>query len=136
MITLDTDKKYTLILSAYQATNTDLQNMLDTERMYDALTHRYHVHAIRAIGVYNGDQEQSFVIHTNSANTMAEVRRLALNAYNQECILVRHNRKHEIKLHNFNCDNTLIGTRFELSDSKHAGQNFTVLNGKDYYVVK
>jgi len=137
MLTLATDKKWTIILSAHQATNSQLQNMLDTERMFDSLEHRYHVHAIRAIGMYKNSLEYSFVIHTNSANQMAEIRRMALYAYHQECILVRNNRKHEIKLHNSDCTNTLIGTHFNLSNSETKNVfNYTILNGKDYYTVQ
>ena len=136
MITLTTDRKYTIILSAYQATNSDLQNLIDTERMFDALENRYYVHAIRAIGVYNGSSEQSFVVHTSSSNIVAELRRMALNAYNQVCILVRHNRKHEIKLHNSNCINTYIGKNFifHAKQPKNAN-NYTILNGCAYYTV-
>ena len=136
MLTLTTDKKWTIILSAHQAINSPLQNMLDTERMFDSLEHRYHVHAIRAIEMYKNHLEYSFVVHTNSTNQMAEIRRMALNAYHQECVLVRHNRKHEIKLHHSNCENTLIGHHFNLSSGQLKNVfNYTILNGKDYYTV-
>ena len=136
MLKLATDKKWTIILSAYQPTNTPLQNMLDTERMFDSLEHRYHVHAIRAIGMYKNSLEYSFVVHTNSTNQMAEIRRLALNAYHQECVLVRHNRKHEIKLHHFNGENTLIGKNFHQSSGELKNvYNYTILNGTDFYTV-
>lgn len=136
MNTLLTDKKYTVILSAYQSTNSDLQNLLDTERLHDRLEHEYHVHAIRAVGVYHGGSEQSFVVHTNSSNTMSNIKRLALNAYHQECVLVSNNRKHDIQLHNQDATTDHIGHQFKHEHKlPKSTDNYTVLNGSDYWSV-
>ncbi len=92
MNTLLTDKKYTVILSAYLASNTALTNLLFTERMKDRLLHEYHVNPLRAVGVYKGDSEHSFVVHTNSSHTVGDIKRLALECYGQDSVLVSNNR--------------------------------------------
>ena len=137
MNTLLTDKKYTVMLSAYQAGNSELTNLLNTERMQDRLEHHYHVHAIRAVGVYNGGAEQSFIIHTNSSHTMSDIKRLGLEVYKQECVLVSNNRKHDIQLHNSDATTSHIGHGFKCQDKAPKGAtSYTVLNGCDYWSVK
>ena len=136
MNTLITDKKYTLILSAYRDDNSNLYNLILTERMFHFLEHECHVHAIRAIGCYRSTVEQSFVVHTNSANVMAQIRRYAFDECNQECILVSHNRHHDIKLHNQDGTNSLIGKRFNHTNYvPRTTYDYTILNGADYYTV-
>jgi len=59
MYKLETDKKFTIILSAYQSDfNTPIQDLINTELMKVYLEHDLHVHAIRAVGVYHGACEQ------------------------------------------------------------------------------
>ncbi len=136
MNTLVTDKKFTVMLSAYQASNSDIQNLIDTELMHNFIEHDIHVHAIRGVGVYHGGAEQSFIIHTNSSQVVTQLKRLGLEVHNQECVLVSNNRKHEIKLHNSDANNTWIGERFTRHYSAPKGANsYTILNGKDYYTV-
>ncbi len=132
---LTTDRKYTIILSAYQSDHTSLQNLLVTEQLHYVLEHDMHVNPIRAIGVYNGEAEQSFVVHTNSCQVMGQIRKLGVETLNQECVVVSHNRRHEIKLHG-EIVNTLIGSKFTHSRKAPKGvPSYTILNGVDYYTV-
>jgi len=136
MISLLTDKKYTVILSAYLAVNSDLQNLLFTERMKDRLLHEYHVNPLRAVGVYKGDSEASFVIHTNSSHVVGDIKRLGLECYGQDSVLVSNNRKHDIQLHMHNCTTVHIGHTFRCYTGVPDGcQAYTVLKGCDYWVV-
>ena len=136
MDTLNTDKKFTIILSAYQDSNTVVQNLIDTCKLRAYIEHELHAHHIRAIGVYKGGQEQSFVVHTNSNKVVYACRKQAYDVHNQECVLIRNNRKHEIKLHGSDANNTLIGEHFMVRSSAPSGcDNYTILNGKDYYIV-
>ena len=136
MFTLKTDKKFTVMLSAYQATNTDLQNLIASALMKDIITNSMHCHAITAIGVYNGRAEVSYVVHTNSSQIMTRLKRYALDECEQECVLVSNNRKHDIQLHNSDATTAHIGNKFRRQDKvdKHA-TSYTVLNGTDYWSV-
>ncbi len=137
MNTLTTDKKYTVMVSAYRASNNALENMIDTERLYDRLEHHYHVHAIRAISVNPSSVRQVFIIHTNSSHDMAEIKRLALNAYHQTSVLVSNNRKHDIQLHDINACTTHIGHSFKSQRySAPSEQCYTIINGQDYWSIK
>ncbi len=136
MITLNTDRKYTVILSAYLDCNSALTNMTLTERMYDRLLHKYHVNPIRAVGVYQGIGEQSFVIHTNSSHTVGDIKRLGLEVYGQDSVLVSNNRKHDIQLHMSDATTRHIGHTFKHYRSLPKGCiNCTLLNGCDYWEV-
>ena len=136
MSTLISDKKYTVILSAYQTSNTQLQNLIDTELLRHQLESELHVHPIRATGVYKGEGEQSFVVHTNSHNQAYEVRAIGLHTFKQESVLISNNRRHEVKLHNAGGFNTVIGERFISAGHALKGHdNYTVLNGTDFYFV-
>lgn len=133
---LTTDKKYTVIFSAYQDMCTPLENMVNSARLEQFVRHNCHLNPIPAVGVYNGGCEQSFVVHTNSSNSVSHVKRHVLIAFNQECVLISNNRTHSIKLHNGDGSNTPIGKRFTHSHSTPSGDNYTVLNGNDYYIVE
>lgn len=136
MNTLLTDKKYTVILSAYHPSNEPLTNLLFTERMHDRLLHEYHVNPIHAVGVYQGGSEQSFVVHTNSSHVVGDIKRLALECYHQECVLVSNNRRHDIQLHNSDATTSHIGHSFRCYTGVPKGcTNYTVLRGQDYWVV-
>jgi len=137
MNTLITDKKYTVMLSAYQATNTDLQNLIDTEALSYYIEHELYSHAIRAVGVYHGTATQSFVVHTNSSHVMSKLKRHGLEMFNQECVLVSNNRKHDIQLHNADATTSHIGHNFRLSHKPSKGAtSYTILNASDYWSVK
>lgn len=136
MISLHTDKKYTVILSAYRSGGSALTNLLLTARLKDRLLNAYHVHPITAVGVYHDEAEQSFIIHTNSSHTMGDIKRLGLEIYGQDSVLVSNNRKHDIQLHMQDCTTQHIGHQFKHYQSLPKGcLNYTVLNGCDYWVV-
>ena len=125
------------MVSAYNPNHDTLENMIDTERLYDRLEHHYHVHAIRAIKVQYGLSTQAFVIHTNSQSTMVEVKRLALDVYHQDFVIVRNNRKHDVQLHDNNANTNHVGKVFthDTKSPKNA-PIFIILNGADYWSIK
>ena len=136
MTTLITDRKYTVMCSAYQAGHSDLTNLINTELLAQYIEHDLHCHAIRAVSVYHGGAEQSFIVHTNSSHTMSQLRRYALDMYKQECVLVSNNRKHDIQLHNADATTSHIGHGFKCQDKAPKGAtSYTVLNGCHYWTV-
>lgn len=136
MDTLTTDKKFTIILSAYQTGNTIVQDLIATCKLRSYIEHELHAHPVRGIGVYKGGQEQSFIVHTNSSSVVYALRRYAYDVDHQECVLISNNRKHEIKLHGWKGFNKLIGVRFVQHDKVARGcENYTILNGTDFYTV-
>ena len=137
MATLLTDKKYTVMLSAFQANLSLEANLIASARLSDRLHNEYHVNPVECIGVYHGTSEVSFYIHTNSSHTTSEIKRLGLEVYNQECVLVSNNRKHDIQLHNDDATTTHIGHTFKQSHKPSKGATcYTILNGCDYWSVK
>lgn len=136
MNTLITDKKYTVMLSAYQDDNDLLVNLINTEVMRWHIEHAIHAHPIRAVSVYHGCVEQSFIIHTNSSNVVTELKQYALDVFNQECVLVSNNRRHDVQLHNSNATTTHIGHVFKLAHKAPKNAvSYTILNGCDYWNV-
>ncbi len=136
MNTLVTDKKYTVILSAYQAANSELDNLRDSQILHRFIEVYCHCHAINAVGVYNGSAELSFVIHTNSSNTVHQLKRSAFEVNNQECVLISNNRKHDIQLHFADAVTSHIGTKFVHNDkAPKQATSYTILNGYDYWSV-
>lgn len=136
MLTLITDRKYTVMLSAYQAGSSDLDNLVRSERLACYIEHDVHCHAIRAVGVYHGGAELSFIVHTNSNQVMCQLKRLGLHHLKQECVLVSNNRKHDIQLHNSDATTSHIGHAFKCHDKAPKGAtSYTVLNGCDYWSV-
>lgn len=132
---MNTNLKYTVILSAYQADNSALDNMLDTDRLNSYLLERC-PDTLRAVGVFDGTPEQSFVIHTNSANIVRRVVTVALHDYGQQCVLVSNNRKLDIALHNQDGTRDTIGTRFaSLVGAISGARAYTVLNGQYWAVL-
>lgn len=137
MNTLNTDRKYTVILSAYHPSNSELQNLIDTEALAFYIEHELHAHAIRAVGVYKGSASQAFVVHTNSSRIMCELKRHGLEAFNQECILVSNNRKHDIQLHAADANTSHVGHAFKMTFKPSKGAtSYTILNGSDYWSVR
>lgn len=133
---IHTNRKYTVIVSAFQESNTAEDNYIATEQLYHFIENAHcHLHAIRAIGAYKGGSELSFVVHTDDMANVAEIRRNAFLVNNQEAILVRHNYKHEVKLHCNDGVNLMIGSHFIKCKRKPVDMSYTVLNGKDYYIV-
>lgn len=134
MNSLNTDRKYTVILSAYTTGSTALDNMIATEQLHNELAHDVHVNPIRAVGVWQGVAEQAFVVHTNSSQVMGRIKRLGLEVYGQSCVLVINNRKHDVEQHWEDATTIHLGQRFKCHDSVPKGGDFyTVLNGTDYW---
>lgn len=136
MNTLHTDKKYTVMLSAFIKDSSLKTNLMLTARMKSRLHEEYHVNPIECIGVWHGESEVSFYIHTNSSNTVTELKRLALNAYHQDAVLISNNRRHDIQLHNSDATTDHIGTKFvQCHNPNQVGAGYTILNGRDYWSV-
>lgn len=143
MDTLKSPLKYTIILSAYQtcphACNTkcicDLNNMLNTEKLAIYLRDSARIDYQRAVGVYRGSVEQSFVVSVNSVSRLSMIKTHLLEVYNQESVLISNNRRQEISLHYASGKQKMIGKCFVSHASKPSADSFTVLNGVDYYTV-
>lgn len=132
---MDTNTKFTVIFSAHQAIDSGLSNLISSSTLEYQLTNVVYTDFIRAVGVYQGSSELSFVVHTNSANTIKQIARLCFGDYNQECILVSNNHKHYISLQYGDGTKQQIGKRFKHTLKTPSGDAYTVLNGTDYYEV-
>jgi len=130
---MNTDKKFTIILSAYQAGGSLEASMLNTELLAQQLDTL--AEYSRAVGVYMGEPEQSFVVTTNSSSKLAQIKRLAFDEYKQECVLVRQNHKREISIV-YPDKSEMIGKHFNLSLTQpKQSYSYTVVAGTDYYTV-
>ena len=127
--------KYTAIFSAKQDDVDNLTNLLNNDKLASYLTDEVHCEFVRAVGVYNGGEELSFVVHTNSNRVVRQIEDHVFEAYNQECILVSNNRKHEISLNSVSGRRKVIGSTFKYSLKQPNANNYTVLNGVDFYTV-
>lgn len=128
-----TDKKFTVILSAYDGAKSSLKNLIATDDMAVLLATNGDFEALRAVGVFQGTSEQTFVIHTNSSNTVEEVKRLAWD-FNQQCVLVSNNRNKVIRLYYSDSAPEQIGERFSLVATHAKCENYTILNGEKWGV--
>ncbi len=137
MKTLTTDKKFTIIFSAYQANLSAFENMCNTAKLAAMLDNLIHVDYISAVGVYKEHAEQAFVVHTNCASRLTLIREACTNEFKQECILVRHNRTKEVVLRHESAKVSHIGHSFKLSKNPDMLKaiSYTVLNGTDFYTV-
>lgn len=136
---MNTDKKYTIIVSAFRECYSDLDNFLATEKLASWIIERAHVDYERAVGVYKGAAELSFVIHTNSSNVVSNIRTHCTYELGQDCVLVSNNRQGMVELHNSlqGAGVIKIGKRFvKYNRPPMNAQAYTVLNGTDYYVVE
>jgi hypothetical protein len=110
--------------------------MIATEQLCYFLEHDCHVQAIRAIGVYDGDSEQSFIVHTNQSSVLCRIKLHAVVDLGQECVLIRYNRKHKIDLHFANATTEKIGEQFNSGNAAPKGAHcYTILNNI-YYTVR
>lgn len=131
-----TDKKFTVILSAYQQDAPVVHNLLASDELAILLSLNGSFEVTRAVGCYEGKTEQSFIIHTNSSNTVNELKRLAWD-FEQDCILVSSNRTYKIHLHYPDSAPLHIGERFAINN-KLAGNgllSYTVLRGEYWAVI-
>lgn len=135
--TLDTPCKFTIIFSAYQSKLSPFANMLNTDKLADYLTNHVHADFERVVGVYREHAEQSFVVHTNCSSKLALIRKVALEEYEQECILVRQNRSKIVNLRFNDGKVQAIGHSFKVDShpDMNKPKSYTVLNGTDFYTV-
>ena len=132
---MNTSKKFTLIFSASLAGDSSLTNLINSQRLALHLSCEVHVEYENAVGVYHGKAEQSFVVHTNSSSVIATIKSYVFEEFGQECILVSNNRSKRIFLHYPNGEAKTIGNTFKCTQGKPAKNDYTVLNGTDYYTV-
>lgn len=134
--TIKSDKKFTIIFSAKQRDVSDVLNALNTDSLAHHLNEVLHVDFIRAVGVYDGELEQSFIVHTNSSHMVSNIKRYVFDKYNQDSVLVSVNRDCKaISLMYPHGDFVRIGTTFTQLGGAPSKGNYTVLNGTDYYSV-
>lgn len=136
----NTTKKFTVILSAYQSAQSAFENMIASEALYNKLANLQggFVNPLRAVGVYAGIAEQSFIVNTSSRAVLEDVKRLAWE-HNQECVLVSSNRINKIVLqYPTGKAPMLLGTRFAyVGDAGHMAllnAPVTVVNGQVWSV--
>lgn len=135
MSKLTTDRKYTVILSAHCAGNSDIVNMIASDTMRDYIEHSVHSHSIPAVGVWKGAGERAFIVHTNSHSVVRQLKQYAFEVHEQVGVLVRNNRRRDIMLVSNEAVTTHIGTHFiEHIAQPIRNHSYTILNNK-YYTV-
>ena len=123
---MKTIKKYTIILSAFQATDSYIKNLQATDTLQNYLENTLKLPVEGATGHYKGVEEISFIIHTDSARTVYRLKAHVCKEYNQECILVSSNKHALIELHDMYRPRR-IGTHFV--QGKGDGLNYTRITG-------
>lgn len=130
---MQTTKKYTAIISAEKTTAGPTGNLLASENLSLYLKYVLKLDVIAAVGHYQGTEETSFIIHTDSLSTVQHLSGYATKYLDQECILVSFNRDNIIYLaYPDGTPPARIGTRFR--QGKGDGKNYTSVNGFDYFV--
>ena len=134
---MNTNKKFTIIFSACQEHESNLLNLVNNQRLALYLACELHVEYQNAVGVYHGACEQSFVVHTNSSSVVVRVAAHVFDEYNQEAVLISQNRERDIILRYANPrkQDMAIGNTFKQHTSTPKADDYTVLNGTDYYTV-
>lgn len=135
---MNTLNKFTVILSAYDDSQPAVYNLIASEQLADELTaHNFTGIAYqRAVGCFQGQVEQCFIVSTNSSNIVNELERIAWS-YNQQCVLVSNNRKKVITLCYPDSAPLVIGERFAINN-KLAGNgllSYTVVRGEYWAVI-
>ena len=129
---MNTNKKFTVILSAFHGTDA-LTNYVATEKLARFLN-VLGIDYSRAVGVYEGNPELSFAIHTSRSSVVRLLTTHALHELKQECILVSNNQRRNIKLV-YAGNNIQIGTHFDMMVNSPKSKAYTVLNDCYYLVV-
>jgi hypothetical protein len=132
---MNTDKKFTVALSAFRTDASTEENYINTEMLAGWLSENARGDVLRAVGVYNSQPELSFVVHTNSNNVVFQLLYYALNTLGQECALVSNNYKEVITLHYFDSMAT-IGKRFNKFASVPKNTRDYTFVGGNYYTVQ
>mgnify|MGYP003671507689 CR=1 FL=1 len=131
---MNTNKKYTIILSAFTSANTYSQNLAATDALQDYLTNSLYLEVSPATGHYEGHNELSFVIHTDDTLTVQYLSLYACTHLKQECVLISYNgaaritlQSHEIGKHT----ETVIGSHFVPTDN--GAEDYTRITGTGKY---
>jgi len=136
MITI---KKYTVIISAWQKSETLENNLIESDNLRCYIQHVLKLEPLQAIGFYNGKSELSFVVHTNRIEVAQGIINHVNTVHFQECGLLSDNAAAKIELIAIH-GRTSIGKRFEefgsvaLIEAKKP-DNYTILNGTYWQVV-
>lgn len=134
-----TNKKYTVIVSAWQGMETLENNLVESDNLRCYIQHVLKLEPLQAIGFFDGKSELSFVVHTNRL----EVAQGLINHVNtvlfQECGLLSDNAAAKIELIAIS-GRMDIGTQFETFGSVALLQakkpnSYTILNGTYWQVV-
>ena len=130
--------KFTVILSAYRAINSQAENLIATEALAAKLkAHNFTgIDYKRAVGCYQGQVEQAFIIFTSQSSVVDALKRLAWD-FEQDCILVSNNRRKVIRLYYPDSAPLEIGERFAINN-KLAGNgllSYTIVRGEYWAVV-
>lgn len=80
--------KQIVIISAEKTTNTITQNRANTMELKEHLESQGFYHK-RAMGMYKGTPENSFVVLVNNSNQLGRLKNLAFKVFDQESILYR-----------------------------------------------
>ncbi len=140
MITI---KKYTVIISAWQDSETLEDNLIASDNLRCYIQHVLKLEPLQAIGFYKGKSELSFVVHTNRIEVAQGLIQHVSSVHFQECGLISFNALAAIELHyysKFTLRVERVGTRFEefgsvaLIEAKKP-DNYTILNGTYWQVV-
>ncbi len=135
---MNTIKKFTVILSAYDDSQPTVHNLIASEQLADELTaHNFTgISYQRAVGCFDGQAEQCFIVSTNSSNLVNELKRIAWT-YDQQCVLVSNNQAKRIQLHYPDSAPLMIGDRFAINN-KLAGNgllSYTVVRGEYWAAI-
>jgi len=138
-----TTKKYTVIVSAWQTSETLENNLIASDEIQCYLKNIIKVGPAQAIGFYDGISELSFIVHTDHLHIVQAIAHHASRIYNQKCILVRHGPHNTIALWYLGAriKVEIIGNRFEQFGTGAQYQvnkpsAYTILNGTYWEVVK
>lgn len=138
-----TNKKYTVIVSAWQTSETLENNLIASDELKCYLQHVLKLEPLQAIGFYEKKSEVSFVVHTNQIHTVQHIGGHIYQHYSQICMLVNFNALAAVELHYLSATTLRverIGTHFETFGGTHQNHvekpdNYTILNGQYWQVV-
>ena len=122
-----TNKRLTLIVSAFQGRETLAVNHANTEDLRHYLAIATSGDIIPSIGHYKGDTEKSFVVHLNDTIEAFNIYRHVIDHYNQECVVFASYEDAAIALW-YDESAVKIGTHF----IRGTGLGYTTVNGEDW----
>ncbi len=129
-----TTKRFTLILSAFEESNTLETNLNNTDSLKHIVELLTEEPAITATGCFEGETEQSFIIHTDSFKVLRDLAEYAISFFNQECVVISYNDIAEIDLFlGAGKAAQRIGSHFV--PGKGNGLNYTTFDRKSWSVA-